>query len=62
MDEARKVHLSHLRQALDAYRRIRDDLLGAAQSGRLEQVRERAAPLVREAYHKVKEACVALAA
>lgn len=62
VDEPRREHLAGLRQALDAYRRIRDDLLGAAQSGRLEQVRERAAPLVREAYHNVKQACAALAA
>ncbi|MDX1725517.1 MAG: methyl-accepting chemotaxis protein [Pseudomonas sp.] len=62
LDEVRKAHLSRLRHALDAYRNIRDDLLSAAQGGRLEQVRERAAPLVREAYHHVKEACVALTA
>jgi methyl-accepting chemotaxis protein len=62
VDAARKAHLSHLRQVLGAYRRIRDDLLGAAQSGSLEQVRARAAPLVREAYRHVKEACAALAA
>nr|WP_172149310.1 methyl-accepting chemotaxis protein [Pseudomonas tumuqii] len=62
LDEVRKTHLSRLRHALDAYRNIRDDLLSAAQGGRLEQVRERAAPLVREAYHHVKEACVALTA
>lgn len=62
IDEQRRGQLSGLRQALDAYRRIRDDLLGAAQSGRLEQVRERAAPLVREAYRNVKQACAALAA
>nr|WP_017123810.1 methyl-accepting chemotaxis protein [Pseudomonas gingeri] len=62
LDEVRKAHAFRLRQALDAYRRIRDDLLNAAHGGRLEQVRERAAPLVREAYRNVKEACVALAA
>jgi methyl-accepting chemotaxis protein len=60
--ESRRSKLSRLRQALEAYRQIRDDLLSAAQSGRLESMRERAAPLVREAYQNVKEACGALVA
>lgn len=62
VDEQRSGRVSGLLQALGAYRRIRDDVLGAAQSGRLEHVRDRAVPLVREAYQNVKQACTALAA
>jgi methyl-accepting chemotaxis protein len=51
-----------VRKALDAYRHVRDELLEAAQSGRLEHALERGTPLVRQAYRVVKEACAALAA
>lgn len=48
--------LAHLRQAIQAYRQLRDRLLDAARTGQLEQLRAQLAPRVREAYHRVKDA------
>ncbi|MDF3134247.1 methyl-accepting chemotaxis protein [Pseudomonas extremaustralis] len=62
VDARRSDSLSGVRKALDAYRHVRDELLEAAQSGRLEHALERGTPLVRQAYRVVKEACAALAA
>lgn len=62
VDARRSDNLLAVRKALDAYRHVRDELLEAAQSGRLEHALERGTPLVRQAYHVVKEACAALAA
>lgn len=59
---ARKAHFTHLRDALNGYRVLRDELLNAAQGGKLKQIRERTTPLIRNAYLKVKEACVTLSA
>lgn len=48
--------LSRLRHEIALYRQVRDLLLDAAREGKLEQLRSRIAPRVREAYHQVKQA------
>ncbi len=61
-DEQRRADFSHLRGALDSYRVLRDELLDAARAGKLKQIREHVTPLIRNAYLKVKDACVTLSA